>query len=574
MHVSRFLVRLATLLLLMVGAIAVPVMAAAQADLRCEQFPETGQESCDAFLSYWEHNGGLPVFGMPLTAEFSELSADTLAQQEVQYYERERFELHPENEGTPYIVLLGRLGVDLLAFNGIDWMSLPKASPNDAHYMANTGQAIAPEFWKYWSSHGLDFGDAGVSFRESLALFGFPVTPTELETNADGDTVLTQWYERARFELHDDGTVLLGRLGAAMNESDGQFAIRVQLEFETAMQLAFDDHEARGTVASVQVPGVGEWFHSIGQANPDTGTPYTRDTHHRIGSVTKTFTGTMVLQLVDQELLDLDATVDQWFDGMPNGDQITVRMLLNMTSGLADFTVDQVWLEALFADPYKVWAPEAAVEWVEGQPVLFEPGEGWNYSNPGTIMLGLIIEDVTGKPIRTVLQEQVLDPLGMDNTSFPENDDVLIPEPYARGVTRDIVTGEQRDATNWNPSWGWTAGQMISTLEDLQIWARALGTGELLSAELIAERDTWVPVVPLYSYGLGIANFDGWVGHNGAIPGYNSDNWYRTDLDATILVFANSETMSEETNTLPADAVFNGLRTILNREYQLPSATQ
>ncbi len=170
-------------------------------------FPETGFGLDGDFLTYWRANGGLPVFGYPIT------SASQSDGQVAQFLERARFELHPSN-AAPYNVLLGRLGVEALARQGRPWESLAKADPSEAHYFAATGQAIAPEFWAYWSSHGLDLGDRNVTQREALALFGYPVSRAQVETNADGDRVLTQWFERARFEYHVGKGVLLGRLGA------------------------------------------------------------------------------------------------------------------------------------------------------------------------------------------------------------------------------------------------------------------------------------------------------------------------------------------------------------------------
>lgn len=187
-----------------------PAIASAQDG--CTLFSETGYQVCGRFQTYWDGNGGLPVFGYPISNEFAETRFDTGVTSTAQYFQRERLEYHPANDGTPYDVLLGRLGVEVLAAQGRDWHSFPKANPGDANYMAETGQAIAPEFIDYWRGNGLDLGDSGISFRESLALFGYPISGAQTETNATGDTVLTQWFERARFEYHD-GSVLLGLLG-------------------------------------------------------------------------------------------------------------------------------------------------------------------------------------------------------------------------------------------------------------------------------------------------------------------------------------------------------------------------
>lgn len=186
----------------------------------CAYFDETGHNVCGVMRNFWEMNGDLPVFGLPITEAFEEENFDTGETYLVQYFERQRFEHHPENAGTPYEVLLGRLGAQILALQGRDWRTFPKASPDAPHYFATTGHAVAPEFWDFWSGHGLNFGDAGVSMRESLLLFGYPLSEAAMETNEDGDTVLTQWFERAVFEYHPNNPqgqrVLLRRLGVEL----------------------------------------------------------------------------------------------------------------------------------------------------------------------------------------------------------------------------------------------------------------------------------------------------------------------------------------------------------------------
>ena len=177
-------------------------------------FSETGYSLGGTFLNYWRANGGLPVFGYPISSE------QPINGQVTQWMERNRFELHPENQ-APYNVLLSRLGVEVLEKQGRDWQTFPKAASNAAHRFSETGHAVAPRFWSYWSSHGLEFdGRRGTTAAESLALFGYPISEPQMETNASGDMVLTQWFERARFEYHPNNPasskVLLGRLGAEL----------------------------------------------------------------------------------------------------------------------------------------------------------------------------------------------------------------------------------------------------------------------------------------------------------------------------------------------------------------------
>ena len=182
-----------------------------QNDALCFDVPHITNCIAGRFRQYWEGNGGLPVFGYPISPSQQQSSAEGTFL--TQFFERNRFELHPENT-PPYDVLLGRLGDDELKQQGRDWTTFPKATPGTPHYFAQTGHAIAPVFWTYWSSHGLEFdGQAGTSSAESLALFGLPLSEPQMETNTSGDRVLTQWFERARFEDHGAKGVLLGLLG-------------------------------------------------------------------------------------------------------------------------------------------------------------------------------------------------------------------------------------------------------------------------------------------------------------------------------------------------------------------------
>jgi hypothetical protein len=179
-------------------------------------FPETGWRVGGTLLAFWEAGGGLPVFGLPLGPEH--ISAAGL---HIQQFERARLELHPEH-AAPYDVELGRLGADLLAGAGRDWQreTGTTALTGPCVVFAETGREVCGSFLAYWRGHGLELGDAGASWRESLALFGLPLTPATVEPLPSGEQRITQWFERARFEYHpanpDPYTVLLGRLGAEL----------------------------------------------------------------------------------------------------------------------------------------------------------------------------------------------------------------------------------------------------------------------------------------------------------------------------------------------------------------------
>ncbi|MBK9942232.1 MAG: PQQ-dependent sugar dehydrogenase [Kouleothrix sp.] len=200
---------------LLISALA-PAAAAAPGE-RC--FPETGECLAGRFRQYWEANGGLAVFGFPVGEQRGEQGAE--GQFSAQWFERERFEAHPANN-PPYDVLLGRLGDEALRRQGRDWQTFPKGRPQPGcQFFAPTGHTVCEPFLSYWRGHGLEFdGRRGTSAAESLALFGYPLAEPAVETNSSGFSVLTQWFERARFEYlpanPDPFKVLLGRLGAEL----------------------------------------------------------------------------------------------------------------------------------------------------------------------------------------------------------------------------------------------------------------------------------------------------------------------------------------------------------------------
>ena len=217
---------LSVLLMVIVASLAGVRPASAQNNQLC--FPgNTGIENCIArFRGYWEQNGGLPIFGYPISPEKRERSADTGTTYTVQWFERNRFEAHPENQ-PPYNVLLGRLGADRLARLGRNWQaegreSGPKAGclwfPETGHNVCDQGTGAGADrgFMSYWLARSL--ADSRLTpFARSLALHGLPLTEPRIETNGSGNTVLTQWFERARFEWYPNNPagyrVLLGLLG-------------------------------------------------------------------------------------------------------------------------------------------------------------------------------------------------------------------------------------------------------------------------------------------------------------------------------------------------------------------------
>ena len=371
-------------------------------------------------------------------------------------------------------------------------------------------------------------------------------------------------------------------------EEEGQ---TFQAALDAALEKSFELSAAPGVVAAVQTPEY-TWGRALGVADLSSEKPMTPDVHQRIASVTKTFTTTLLLQAEADGLLSLEDTIDQYIEGVPNGDEITLRQMANMTSGIANYTEDERFLDETLSDPEQLWAPEEWVQMgIEDSP-LFDPGSEWYYSNTNTLLLGLVLQQVTGEPIGELYRERIIEPLGLRETSFPDADS-SIPDPHAQGYTLVLqmfgkkAGGDPVDATDWgNGSTGWTDGAMISTVDDLLVYGRALGTGEgLLPPEQQAERlNSFVRDLPPLdadnSYGLGLINNYGWIGHGGEVPGFNTAMAYHPELDATVVVEVNSDIDSgdcpEDVPTLtdgpqgmpcahPADRIFRALAEALGQ---------
>jgi D-alanyl-D-alanine carboxypeptidase len=276
-----------------------------------------------------------------------------------------------------------------------------------------------------------------------------------------------------------------------------------------------------------------------GVADRSTGRPMRPGLRFRAGSLTKPLVATVVLQLVAEGRLSLEDTVERWLPGLlPYGDQLEVSRLLNHTSGVPDYT--PAIFPALYESPrarLRAWAPRDLVGLVADQPPRAAPG-AWTYANTGYILLGLIVEAASGRALGRELDRRILGPLGLGATVFPDHASDL-PSPSARGYSLPMgpegqaLDGPLLDFTVQDPSWAWAAGALVSNLEDLAGFFRALLGGRLLPARLLGEMRTTVPVppaaipLPLYDrYGMGLIELDTpagrLLGHPGGIPGFLS----------------------------------------------------
>ncbi|MCG5217715.1 serine hydrolase domain-containing protein [Streptosporangium sp. KLBMP 9127] len=300
----------------------------------------------------------------------------------------------------------------------------------------------------------------------------------------------------------------------------------------------------------------GEWIGSAGAAEPGgTAKPPTNG-HVRIGSNTKTFTATLVLQLVAEGKIELDTPADHYLPEFGLDRRITVRMLLQHTSGVFNHTGEyyddgtyapgipattagQEWVDNRF----HTYQPEELVRLALSKPARFEPGTDWSYANTNYVLARLLIEKVTGRTYAEEMQRLILRPLGLSGTMAPTTQ-TEIPEPHAHAYYRYEEDGEQKtiDVTRQNPSWISSGGDMISTTQDLHTFISALLGGKLLPPPLLAEMCTPEPKV---GYGLGVfvqntgENGGTVITHNGGMAGHGALMYSTPDGSKTLTASLN-----------------------------------
>jgi len=277
-----------------------------------------------------------------------------------------------------------------------------------------------------------------------------------------------------------------------------------------------------------------------GKAELGSDRPVPLNGRFRAGSITKTFVSTVVLQLVGEGDVELDAPVGRYLPGLVD-ERITVRHLLQHTSGLYDHN------NALPFDPagfeqirYRHWEPRELVALSTGRPLEFPPGTKWAYSNTNYVVAGLLVEQITGRPLERVVEHRVLKPLRLNDTVLPRDDD-RIHGPHARGYW--AIDGKPVDITRFNPSVFWAEGNLVSTTKDLDTFFAALVGGRLLRPAQQRELTTTTAVSPGYGLGVSIqvlpCGTTVW-GHDGGVPGFGSLVLTTPDTSKRVALSANT----------------------------------
>jgi CubicO group peptidase (beta-lactamase class C family) len=347
-------------------------------------------------------------------------------------------------------------------------------------------------------------------------------------------------------------------------------------EQAAALQAVLDrfvaDGYIPGTVAAVNIPGYQTWVGASGLADRQSQTPMTPEARFRIASISKSFTAATVLLLIEEGRLSLDDTLDTWFPNLvPSAASITVRNLLQHTTGLYDFLEDIRYVNLAFREPERRFAPAELVGYAAQHPAAFRPGaEGaWDYSSTNYVILGMIAEAVTGRPLAVEMRERIFEPLGLERTYFAP--DEPIEGPFATGYGGNAV---QHDVAM---SFAYATANLVSTTEDVQTFGRALLAGSLLSAE---SRELMLGFVsgrgqygmPELAYGLGVmrnllpvgrgAEESTVYGHIGGYGGFRSALWHAPASGVTIALGVNQA--GTDPNLLAA-ALFDATLDVMGR---------
>lgn len=334
------------------------------------------------------------------------------------------------------------------------------------------------------------------------------------------------------------GTIATFAAGATVGCATANSLDQRAYALDRAILPALQRAEVPGALVGVWQEGREPYVRAFGVADTAARQPMTTDLCMPIGSNTKAFTMTAILILADRGKLTLDEPIDRYVKGVPNGRQITLRLLAQMRSGLYNYSDDtnKEWP----VNPFRQWKPRELLAVAFRHPPLSPPDSTFFYCNTNTILLGLVVEAVSGQSLESFLEQNILRPEGMNRTALPVSPP--LPSPHSHCYYR-MPDGKIVDATDWNLSWGWAAGGMVSTLDDMRVWTRDLALGKLISPAMKQAQQQFLSAPEEGAgalYGLALENQNGWIGHNGNTQTSMVYPYYLPDEQITIVVMLNS----------------------------------
>jgi D-alanyl-D-alanine carboxypeptidase len=285
----------------------------------------------------------------------------------------------------------------------------------------------------------------------------------------------------------------------------------------------------------------GTWIGAMGKKDvSNAGALIAADDDFRVGSITKMFIADVILQLSQEKKLDLDDLIVSYVENVPGSDNISIRDLLNHTSGLFDYTQDEDWSKAVADNLSSTWTPQQLVDIAVKHDPYFPPGQGWHYSNTNYIILGMIVESASGNTLSYNLRSRIINKLALTDTYLP--DTTTLTGSYVHGYWMGPEGTALTDATIENSgSWAWAAGGMVSNIYDLKAYVQAAATGRLMSPDMQEQRMRLIDTKQTYyglpmQYGLGISKLGNMLGHDGFITGYQNAAYTIPEKNITVVV--------------------------------------
>ncbi len=287
--------------------------------------------------------------------------------------------------------------------------------------------------------------------------------------------------------------------------------------------------------------------------------------HARIGAVSIAFLGNLLLQLDQEGVVGIDDPVSKWLPTFPAAGEVTLRMLVNGTSGYADYVQQDVFIDDFYAEVFQRFTPNDLLGYAFAKPLLFSPGTDWSYAHTNFVVLGLVLERATGTRLATLLEERVSRPLGLRRTRSANS--ARIPRPTLHAFTSE--RGIYEESTFWNPSWTLARGAIqTATIRDVARAARRIGRGDLLTEEsyramLAPDTAGKGPWDSDRYYGLGVVVVNGWILQNPLFHGYSGVMAYLPSRDLAVAVFSTKGDMADP-DTNDSSAILTRLARILS----------
>ena len=331
----------------------------------------------------------------------------------------------------------------------------------------------------------------------------------------------------------------LGDSLAGSSETGG----KIEEELKFLMDSVIAETYVPGLVAGIWAPDKGiSFIYAAGVSDLETNAPMDEDMIFRIGSNTKTFTITVLLQLVDEGLISLSDPLSKYLPDYPRADEVSIEMLTNMRSGIYNYSESEEFFSKMEDDPTLFWRPEELIAITVEHSYYFEPGTDFHYSNTNTIIVDEIIEMVTGNPLKDEIHKRILDPLDLKKTKYLTGG-VEIPGYHPKAYYAGEYDPDFIECSEWlDCSWAGAAGSMISDIFELKTYAEALVDGYFLSDELQQYRLQGHEMKGSdKKYGMGIFSYDNFYGHNGGYPGFTSLMMHSSKRNCTIIIWYNCQ---------------------------------